>query len=121
MDYCSAVTSSAIFAGPTCEVSLLTYVKDELWRAVRGDTWLVTQWYCVVRTETWLVVHVYVCAGMEECAFDFSWLASTHPFNGPFSGTTQLGRYQKGKTNLNFTEAVASAGTYASLHLTPDR
>ena len=29
----------------------------------------------------------------------------THPFNGPFSGTTQLGRYQKGKTNLNFTEA----------------
>ena len=29
----------------------------------------------------------------------------THPFNGPFSGTTQVGRYQKGKTNLNFTEA----------------
>jgi len=32
----------------------------------------------------------------------------THPFNGPFSGTTQLGRYQKGKTNLNFTEATDS-------------
>ena len=30
----------------------------------------------------------------------------THPFNGPFSGLyTQLGRYQKGKTNLNFNEA----------------
>jgi len=29
----------------------------------------------------------------------------THPFNGPFSGTTQVSRYQKGKTNLNFTEA----------------
>ena len=28
-----------------------------------------------------------------------------HPFNGPFSGTTQVGRYQKGKTNLDFTEA----------------
>jgi len=25
-----------------------------------------------------------------------------HPFNGPFSGTTQVGRYQKGKTNLDF-------------------
>jgi len=24
---------------------------------------------------------------------------------GPFSGTTQVGRYQKGKTNLDFTEA----------------
>ena len=29
----------------------------------------------------------------------------THPFNGPFSGTTRVGRYQKGKTNLDFTEA----------------
>jgi len=51
----------------------------------------------------------------------------THPFNGPFSGTTRVSRYQKGKTNLDFTEAkrqwvaVASAGPYASLHLAPDR
>jgi len=29
----------------------------------------------------------------------------THPFNGPFSGITQVSRYQKGKTNLDFTEA----------------
>jgi len=29
----------------------------------------------------------------------------THPFNGPFSGTTWVGRYQKVKTNLDFTEA----------------
>jgi len=29
----------------------------------------------------------------------------THPFNGPFSGTTQVSRYQKGKTDLDFTEA----------------
>ena len=29
----------------------------------------------------------------------------THSFNGPFSGTTQVSRYQKGKTNLDFTEA----------------
>jgi len=26
-------------------------------------------------------------------------------FNGPFSGTTQVSRYQKGKTNVDFTEA----------------
>jgi len=38
----------------------------------------------------------------------------THLFNGPFSGTTRVSRYQKGKTNLEFTEACAS------LHLTPD-
>jgi len=29
----------------------------------------------------------------------------THPFNGPFSGATWVRRYQKGKTNLDFTEA----------------
>ena len=29
----------------------------------------------------------------------------THPFNGPLSGTTQVSRYQKGKTNLDFAEA----------------
>ena len=29
----------------------------------------------------------------------------THPFNGPFSRTTRVSRYQKGKTNLDFTEA----------------
>ena len=29
----------------------------------------------------------------------------TKPFNGPLSGTTRVSRYQKGKTNLDFTEA----------------
>ena len=45
-------------------------------------------------------------------ASDCGWLAlcikehtHTHPFNGPFSGTTQLSRYQKGKTSLDFSEA----------------
>ena len=34
----------------------------------------------------------------------------THPFNGPFSGTTRVSRYQKGKTNLDFTEARGRKG-----------
>ena len=40
-----------------------------------------------------------------------SWLSPfckhtpTHQFNGPFSGTTQVSRYQKGEINLDFTEA----------------
>ena len=48
-------------------------------------------------------------------------------FNGPLSRTTRVSRYQKGKTNLDFSEArdsewqwqVAAAGPYASLHLAP--
>jgi len=30
----------------------------------------------------------------------------THPFHGPLSGTTWVSWYQKGKTNLDFTEAT---------------
>ena len=33
------------------------------------------------------------------------YITHTHPFNGPFSGTTQVSRYQKDKTNLDFAEA----------------
>jgi len=29
----------------------------------------------------------------------------THPFNGSLSGTTRVGRYQKGNIKLDFTEA----------------
>jgi len=32
----------------------------------------------------------------------------THPVNGPFSGTTQVSQYPKGKTNLDFSEAKDS-------------
>ena len=40
----------------------------------------------------------------------------THtPFNGPFSRTTRVSRYQKGKTNLDFTEARDSAWQWHQL------
>jgi len=39
----------------------------------------------------------------------------THTLNGPFSGTTRVSRYKKGKTNLDFTEARDS------VHLAPDK
>jgi len=45
----------------------------------------------------------------------------TRPFNGPLSGTTRVSRYQKGKTNLDFTGARDSEWARASLHLAPDR
>ena len=41
----------------------------------------------------------------------------THPFNGPFSGTTRVSRYQKGKTNLDFTEARDSEQQWHQLGL----
>ena len=35
----------------------------------------------------------------------WNWHTHTHPFNGPLSWTTRVSRYQKGETNLDFTEA----------------
>jgi len=43
----------------------------------------------------------------------------THQFNDPFSGTTQVSWYQKGKTNLGFTEARDSEWQWHQL--APDR
>jgi len=39
----------------------------------------------------------------------------TQPFNGPFSGTTRVSWYQKGKTNLDFTEARDSEWQWRQL------
>jgi len=55
--------------------------------------------------------------------YDPSQTTHTHPFNGPLSRTNQVSQYQKGKTNLDFTEARDSEwqwhqlDQYASLHL----
>ena len=57
-------------------------------------------------------------------------LIYTHTRLTALFGATQVSRYQKGKTNLDFTEArlqetVSGSGIswaiYASLHLAPDR
>ena len=37
----------------------------------------------------------------------------THPFNGPLSRTTRVSRYQKGKTNVDCTEARDSGISWA--------
>ena len=53
-----------------------------------------------------------IIENLDYSMHNFWWLlplsnthTHTHPFNGPFSGTTRVSRYQKGKTNLDFTEA----------------
>ena len=47
--------------------------------------------------------------GVSQCHFavpcGYEAPINTHAFHGPLSGTTQVSRYQKGKTNLDFTEA----------------
>jgi len=44
----------------------------------------------------------------------------THPFNGPLSGNTRVSRYQKGKTNLDFTEARDSEWQWHHINICND-
>ena len=52
------------------------------------------------RNSTQVICSMFTTA--EKC---YTLHTYTHTFNGPFSRTTQVSRYQKGKTNLDFTEA----------------
>ena len=56
--------------------------------------------------EYWSIVqHVHCCPRTALCPSRAHTHTHIHPFNGPFSGTTRVSWYQKGKTNLDFTEA----------------
>jgi len=71
-------------------------------------------------------VCVCVCIRPKSETESAVWnLLLLHPFNGFFSGTTWVSRYQKGfkwgKRWWGFGMAVSSAGPYANnLHLAPD-
>jgi len=50
------------------------------------------------------VINCSLCDALSQLA-RVSEHTHTHRFNSPLSGTTQVSRYQKGKTNLDFSEA----------------
>jgi len=52
-----------------------------------------------------LVHEKVVALKMASCEKHAHTHTHTHTFNGPFSGTNQVSHYQKGKINLDFTEA----------------
>ena len=64
-------------------LSVLSDVKTCIW-----PSWCHCDWYTLNTLTKYIATHTH-----------------THPFNGPLSGTTQVGWYQKGKTNLDFTKA----------------
>jgi len=84
------------------------------------------QWCCFLIAVAFYDVKVYIIHTFDtyvHCTYTHT---HTHPFNGPLSGTTRVSRYQKGKTNLDFSEARDSEWQrlqlgHASLHLAADR
>ena len=61
---------------------------------------------CVYSNLRWRCKPIYLCQSDPTNSQTHTHThTNTHTFNGPFSGTTQVSRYQKAKTNLDFTEA----------------
>ena len=72
--------------------------------AILGKLWVI-----VPSTKANLCLKFYDIYPQD---FEKSWQSThTHPFNGPWSGITRVGRYQKGKTKLDFTEAETVSGS----------
>jgi len=64
-------------------------------------------WHCYGASEataTWRFTNFVLYCIPQHTRSD----THTHTFNSPFSGTTRVSRYQKGKTSLDFTEAKDS-------------
>jgi len=68
--------------------------------------------FCFTRPESYFGTFSRHCTMVSSlCTIDIH----THPFNGFFSGTIQVSRYQKGKTNLDFTGARDSEWQWRQL------
>ena len=52
-----------------------------------------------------LMINSLSCHSFTETRMNTHTRTHTHPFNDPFSRTPRVSRYQKGKTNQDFTEA----------------
>ena len=63
--------------------------------------WWGWRWWAVA--EQWTYGHTE--RHWYTTAYSTTWHTHTHPFNSPLSGSTRVSQYQKGKTNLDFTEA----------------
>jgi len=90
----SAISSQCTVIAVYSNYCMLVWTNDRTlhdWQAVADSGWLL-----ICRRRHGLFV---------KCTFIHSTHTHTHPFNGPLSGTTRVSRYQKGKTNLDFTEA----------------
>jgi len=57
--------------------------------------------FLLASIKTLISIYVYV----NKIFFPNFYVIHIHLFNGPFSGTTWVSWYQKGKTNLDFSEA----------------
>jgi len=85
---------------PASAVNAWRHCAADVWRYVASDLPVKPSAY-----QAWNKCEINAYFGICFFLFREFTLAEINTFNGPFSGTTRVSRYQKGKTNLDFTEA----------------
>ena len=73
-----------------------------LWHPVLADSRYVVTVCCLSEISARLINTATDTIRRRQCQLTHT---HTHPLNSHLSGTTQVSRYQKGKTNMDFTEA----------------
>ena len=98
----SSSTYSTYFVGFPLESRVLMHVSLDLdrWRCDEHDVWHVFARLDRLGSLT-LTINNDRISNLTPATSDMR----THPFNGPLSGTTRVSWYQRGKTNLDFTQA----------------
>ena len=99
----------AYFSVTRCGCTLLK------WRTLQS--FLVAASYMLQCSVRFLPLSCFelLCCQNVKCYIHVTIHTYIHPFNSPFSWTTRVSRYQKGKTNLDFTEARDSGWQWHQL------
>ena len=70
------------------------------WNTLKSCTYY-TMWFTICYKSHTIEMHTHTVTLVQTLHIH----THIHPFNGPFSRTTRVSRYQKGKINLDFTKA----------------
>ena len=93
-DDCLQYSLSSKMFRTTTTVIIINLTSFTSYTSLFGWLLLITFWHLNAHTHAHAHAHAHAHTHTH-----------THPFNGPVSRTTRVSRYQKGKTNLDFTEA----------------
>ena len=83
-------------------VSVLLNYRCSVWHGWSPISLFLLYWETKLHSASSRMLSLFVILIFDN---ERSIVIHTHPFNGLLSGTTRVSQYQKGKTNLDFTEA----------------
>jgi len=96
------------FSGNTVDTDIVNTLLEPLWPTdvPFGDYKTETKEFFATKLIFLAVSSYQVNRNNNKCiGLVYKWNTDTHPFNGNFSWTIRVSWYQKGKINLDFTEA----------------